>query len=69
MNTRASNLATLLGILMAGRTAVTRVLQAKEDGDRFEILDAAINVLALVTGLIVVVRRMRYNPDFDEVEA
>ena len=69
MNTKAKNLATLLGILMAGRTAVTRVQQAREDGDRFEILDAAINVLALVTGLIVVIRRMREHPDFDEVEA
>jgi hypothetical protein len=61
--------ATLLSILRAGRTAVTRVLQAKEDGDRFEVIDAAINVLALVTGLIVVIRRMRHHPDFGEVEA
>jgi hypothetical protein len=69
VNTRAKNLVTLLGILMSGRTALTRALQAREDGDRLEILDAVVNVLALITGLIVVVRRMRHHADFDEVEA
>ena len=67
MNDKAKNVLTLVGILLAARTALTRVQQAHEDGDRFEIVDAVINVAALVTGLVVVVRRMR-RVDFDDLD-
>ncbi len=49
----------LVGTFLAGRTALARVKQAHSDNDRLELLDAAINTLAVVTGILVIVRRLR----------
>ena len=55
----ARTLVTLVGTVLAGRTAIMRLAQARRDGDRVELLDAALNTLVVVTGLIVVLRRTR----------
>ena len=50
---------TFVSTAMAGRTAFARVRQAREDGDRWELVDAALNVLVVITGTIIIVRRLR----------
>ena len=49
----------LVGTLMAGRTALSRLQQAREDGDRLELFDALLNAIVLVTGTIIIIRRLR----------
>jgi len=56
---KAKTLITIVGTIMAGRTALNRISQAREDGDTLELLDAALNAAVVVTGLIVIVRRLR----------
>ena len=56
---KAKTLITIVGTVMAGRTALNRVRQAREDGDRLELLDAFLNAAVVITGLVVIVRRMR----------
>ena len=53
------NLVTIVGQVMVARTAISRLRQARGDGDRLELVDALINVVALVSGTLVVVRRLR----------
>jgi hypothetical protein len=60
---KAKTLITIVGTVMAGRTALNRVRQAREDGDRLELLDAFLNAAVVVTGLIVIVRRLRRGED------
>jgi hypothetical protein len=60
---RATSIVSVVTTLMAGRTAIQRLLQARDDGDRFELVDALLNVLVLVTGTIVIVRRLRRGED------
>ena len=48
---------------MAGRTAIQRLKQAREDGDRLELVDALLNAVVLVTGTIIIVRRLRRGED------
>jgi hypothetical protein len=55
----AKTLATLIGTVFAGRTALQRIRQARVDSDRLELLDAVLNALVVVTGVLVVVRRLR----------
>ena len=50
---------TFIGTVMAGRTALSRLRQAREDGDGVELLDAALNALVVITGTIVIIRRLR----------
>ena len=50
---------TLIGTVLAARTALARIKQARADNDRMELLDAAVNGIAVVTGVIVVLRRIR----------
>ena len=50
---------TLIGTIVAGRTAIQRIRQARSDGDRLELLDAALNTAVVVTGVLVIVRRLR----------
>jgi hypothetical protein len=50
---------TLVGTVLAARTALARIRQARVDNDRMELLDAAVNGIAVVTGVIVVLRRIR----------
>jgi hypothetical protein len=54
-----SSIVTIVFTLMSGRTAINRIREAREDGDPWELLDAALNVAVLVTGFIVIVRRLR----------
>ena len=35
------NIVTFVSTVMAGRTAISRLKQAREDGDRLELVDAA----------------------------
>jgi hypothetical protein len=60
---KAKTLLTIVGTVMAGRTALSRVRQAREDGDRLELVDAFLNAAVVVTGLIVIIRRMRRGED------
>jgi len=52
-------LLTLIGTVFAGRTALARLRQARSDQDRLELLDAALNIAVVVTGVLVIVRRLR----------
>jgi hypothetical protein len=53
----------VIGTLMAGRTALARVRQAREDGDSLELVDAALNALVVVTSVIIIIRRIRRGED------
>ena len=57
------NIVTFVSIVMAGRTAVSRLRQAREDGDRLELVDALLNTVVLVTGTIIIIRRLRRGED------
>ena len=59
------SIVTFVTTVMSGRTALQRLKQAREDGDRLELIDAALNAVVLVTGTIIIVRRLRRG----EVEA
>ncbi len=61
--TKVKTLITIVGTVMAGRTALNRVRQAREDADRLELVDAFLNAAVVITGLIVIVRRMRRGED------
>ena len=50
---------TLVGTAFAARSAITRLAQARDDRDRLELLDAALNMAVLLTGVLVIVRRLR----------
>ena len=54
---------TFVSTVMAGRTAFARVKQAREDGDRLELVDAAHNAIVGVTGTIIIIRRLRRGED------
>ena len=53
------NIVTFVSTVMAGRTALSRLRQAREDGDRLELVDAMLNTVVLVTGTIIIIRRRR----------
>ncbi|MDQ1617809.1 MAG: hypothetical protein QOE19_378 [Actinomycetota bacterium] len=55
----AKTLISVVGTIFAGRTAVQRIRQARTDQDRLELLDAALNAAVVITGLLVIVRRLR----------
>jgi hypothetical protein len=57
------NIVTFVSTVMAGRTAVSRLRQAREDGDRLELVDALLNTVVLVTGTIIIIRRLRRGED------
>jgi hypothetical protein len=54
---------TLVGTAFAGRTAIARLRQARDDHDRLELLDAALNIAVVVTGVLVIVRRLRQGEE------
>ena len=54
-----TSMLTLIGTAFAGRAAINRLLQARDDADRLELLDAALNIAVVLTGLLVIVRRLR----------
>ena len=57
------SLITFVSTVLAGRTALARVRQAREDGDRLELVDAALNAIVVVTGTIIIIRRLRRGED------
>jgi hypothetical protein len=57
------SIVTFVTTMMAGRTAIQRLKQAREDGDRLELVDALLNAIVLVTGTIIIVRRLRRGED------
>ncbi len=57
------SIVTFVTTAMAGRTALQRLRQAREDGDRLELVDAVLNAIVLVTGTIIIVRRLRRGED------
>jgi hypothetical protein len=60
---KAKTLITIVGTVMSGRTALNRLRQAREDGDRLELVDAFLNAAVVITGLIVIIRRLRAGED------
>jgi hypothetical protein len=60
---KLSTLLTLVGTVFAARSALSRMRQARDDGDRLELLDAVLNSVVVVTGTLVVVRRLRRGED------
>ena len=54
---------TFVSTVMAGRTALARIRQARDDGDRLELVDAALNAIVVVTGTIIIIRRLRRGED------
>ena len=56
-------LLSLIGTAFAGRTAIARLRQARTDEDRLELLDAALNIAVVVTGVLVIVRRLRQGEE------
>ena len=54
---------TFVSTVMAGRTALARLRQARDDGDRLELVDALLNAIVVVTGTIIIVRRLRRGED------
>jgi hypothetical protein len=57
--TTAKTIFTLVGTVFAGRTALQRMKQARIDEDRLELLDAVLNAAVVITGVLVIVRRLR----------
>ena len=57
------NVVTFVSTVMAGRTAISRLRQARDDGDRLELVDAVLNTVVLVTGTIIIIRRLRRGED------
>ena len=54
---------TFVSTIMAGRTALARMRQAREDNDRLELLDALLNVAVVVTGVVIIARRLSRGED------
>jgi hypothetical protein len=54
---------TFISTVMAARTALARIRQAREDEDSLELLDAFLNAAVVVTGTIVIIRRLRRGED------
>jgi hypothetical protein len=48
-----------IGAIFAGRTAIQRIRQAHTEADRLELLDAALNVAVVLTGLLILARQFR----------
>ena len=57
----AKTLFTFVSTIFAGRTAIHRIRQARTEEDRLELLDAALNVAVVITGLLILVRRFRHR--------
>ena len=57
----AKTIATLIGTALSARTALQRVKQARDDADRLELLDALLNTAVVITGVLVIVRRLRQD--------
>jgi hypothetical protein len=56
---KVRTLITFIGTVLAGRTAIERIRQARDDDDRLELFDAVLNMAVVLTGVLVIVRRLR----------
>jgi hypothetical protein len=59
----AKTLFTVVGTIFAGRTAIQRMRAARTEEDRLELLDAALNAAVVITGLLILARRLRQKED------
>jgi hypothetical protein len=59
----AKTLFTFVGTIFAGRTAIHRMRAARTEEDRLELLDAALNAAVVITGLLILIRRLRQKDD------
>jgi hypothetical protein len=59
----AKILFTFVWTIFAGRTAIQRMRHARTEEDRLELLDAALNAAVVITGLLIIVRRLRHKDD------
>jgi hypothetical protein len=59
----AKVLLSFVGTAFAGRTAIQRIRAAHTEDDRLELLDAALNIAVVITGLLIIVRRLRAHED------
>jgi hypothetical protein len=50
---------TFVGMIFSGRTALKRAKHARAEEDRLELLDAALNAAVVITGLLILIRRLR----------
>ena len=55
----AMTLFTFVDTVFAGRTAIKRLRQARSDDDGLELLDALLHAAIVITGVIIIVRRLR----------
>jgi hypothetical protein len=60
---QVNSIVTFITTVMSGRHALTRLRQAREDRDGLELVDAVLNVVVLVTGTIIIIRRLRRGED------
>ncbi len=56
---RPGSIVSIVGQVLVARTAWQRLHEARQRGGRVETIDALLNVAALVTGTIVMVRHLR----------
>ncbi len=56
---RPGSIVSIVGQVLVARTAWQRLREARERGGRVETIDALLNVAALVTGTVVIVRHLR----------
>jgi hypothetical protein len=61
----AKSMFTFVGMIFAGRTAIKRIRQARTDEDKLELLDAALNVAVVITGVLIVVRQLRRKEEIE----
>jgi hypothetical protein len=57
----AKTMFAFIGTIFAGRTAISRMRQARTEQDRLEMLDAVLHAAIVITGLLIIVRRLREN--------
>jgi hypothetical protein len=53
------NLVRLGGRAFAVTTVVRQLKQARRDGDRLRLLDAAVNALTVLTAILIIIREIR----------
>jgi hypothetical protein len=60
---KVNSIITFVTTVMTARHVLSRFRQAHEDGDRLELIDALLNAAVLITGTIVIIRRLRRGED------
>ena len=65
---RGRNLVRLGVRAIAVTTVMRQIRQARQDGDGLRLLDAAVNALAVLTAILIVIREIRERSE-DKAEA